>query len=392
MAFAATSVSTLLSALGSLGVATFVVAEIATFAPGLRRSVLSTGALVSCTAVGVLAVGSVGLGHVLGRTVEAVTQNPATAAFFVVGAMGSVAAVLFDRAAIGLRRGPAQLTRGITASLLRIVAAAAVLIAGWHTGTALVIGWSVTLAVSLLVCTPMLRLGPADPAHAGVRGRAALVRKYGTTSINHHVLNLSLTAVSYFVPAVAAALLVSQQYAYFATAQTVAVTMLAPTYLLAVALFAEGSRDERQLGRLVRHSLPTALAICTGVVAVAELAAPLVLRLFGSQYAVHGVTALRLLALVGLPYVVKDHYVAIRRAQGRLTSASRVLAVGTSAEALGVVIGGIAWGVTGLCLGWVLVAAVESVLLLPAVLQVHALGRLGPVAPTGMEPAPGARA
>ena len=63
----------------------------------------------------------------------------------------------------------------------------------------------------------------------------------------------------------------------------------------------------------------------------------------------NGTTALRLLVLVGPAYVIKDHYVAIRRAQGRLGHAAKVMAVGTSAEAAGAALGGIYWGMTGLC-------------------------------------------
>ena len=100
------------------------------------------------------------------------------------------------------------------------------------------------------------------------------------------------------------------------------------------------------------------------------MAAPLILRIFGPSYAMNGSTALRLLVLVGPAYVIKDHYVAIRRAQGRLGHAAKVMAAGTSAETAGAVLGGIYWGMTGLCLGWVVSASCEAVVLLPAVLRV----------------------
>ena len=74
----------------------------------------------------------------------------------------------------------------------------------------------------------------------------------------------------------------------------------------------------------------------------------------------NGTTALRLLVLVGPAYVIKDHYVAIRRAQGRLGHAAKVMAAGTSAEAAGAALGGISWGVTGLCVGWAIAASVRG--------------------------------
>ena len=99
-------------------------------------------------------------------------------------------------------------------------------------------------------------------------------------------------------------------------------------------------------------------------------AAPLVMRIFGPAYVMNGTTALRLLLLVGPAYVIKDHYVAIRRAQGRLGHAAKMMAAGTSADAAGATLGWNLRGMTGLCIGWIIGAACEAVFLLPAVLRV----------------------
>ena len=141
-------------------------------------------------------------------------------------------------------------------------------------------------------------------------------------------------------------------------------------YLLALSLFAEISGDQSLLHRHVRRTLPLGLALCGGIVVVVEVAAPLVLRIFGPAYVMNGTTALRLLVLVGPAYVIKDHYVAIRRAQGRLGHAAKMMAAGTCAEAAGAALGGIYWGMTGLCIGWVVAASCEAVVLLPAVIRV----------------------
>ncbi len=131
-------------------------------------------------------------------------------------------------------------------------------------------------------------------------------------------------------------------------------------YLLALSLFAEISGDQSLLHRHVRRTLPFGLALCFGIVVVAEVAAPLVLRIFGPGYAANGTTALRFV-LVGPAYVIKDHYAAIRRAQGRLGHAAKVMAAGTCAEAAGAALGGIYWGTTGLSAGWAIAATGEAV-------------------------------
>ena len=150
-----------------------------------------------------------------------------------------------------------------------------------------------------------------------------------------------------------------------------ATAMLVP-YLLALSMFAERSGEQGLLHRHVRRTLPLGLALCAGIMVIVQVAAPLVLRIFGAAYAANGTTALRLLLLVGPGYVIKDHYVAIRRAQGRLGQAAKVVAAGTCAEAAGVTLGGIYWGMTGLCLGWAVAATCEALVLLPAVIRVIA--------------------
>ena len=153
-------------------------------------------------------------------------------------------------------------------------------------------------------------------------------------------------------------------------------------YLLALSLFAEISGDQSLLHRHVRRTLPLGLALCGGIVIVAQVAAPLILSIFGPAYAMNGTTALRVLVLVGPAYVIKDHYVAIRRAQGRLTQAAKVMAAGTSAEAVGAALGGIYWGMTGLCIGWAVASWCEAVVLIPVVIRVFRRD------PPKVEPAP----
>ena len=194
------------------------------------------------------------------------------------------------------------------------------------------------------------------------------------------MLNLSINSISYIVPLTAVLLIAPKQVAYFTTAFLLSATVLIIPYLLALALFAEKASDQGLLHRHVRRTLPFGLALCTAIVVAVQIGAPFVLHIFGPGYAQNGTTALRLLILVGPSYVIKDHYVAIRRAQRRLTDAAKVMALGTSAEAAGAVLGGVFWGMTGLCIGWAIAASCEAVLLAPAV---RAVFRRTPATETG---------
>ena len=383
LAAAASSTALFLGAVGALGIPLLLLAELDSLPAAVRRVTFSTGMYISCLAVLILSLGTLALSPVLGGSLGIIGANSTTAALFVIGSVATMGTLTFDNAAVGLHRGSAQLWRGSLNSALRLAIVGVLVLVGIRTAAGLLFAWALTLVVSF-VCLPMLRLQPTPAGEGNLSHRMALARRYGVLSLKHHVLNLSINSVFYFVGLIAALLIPPRQLAYFSTAFLVESTAMVIPYLLALSLFAEISGDQSLLHRHVRRTLPLGLALCGGIVIVAQVAAPLVLRIFGPAYAVNGTTALRLLVLVGPAYVIKDHYVAIRRAQGRLTHAAEVMAVGTSVEAAGATLGGIYWGMTGLCIGWAAAATCEAVVLLPTVFRVF--HRDQPVEPAGGSP------
>ena len=330
----------------------------------------TTGLAIACSVVFILSVAAMALSPFLGKSLREIGQDPVTASLLVVGTVATVATITFDNAATGLHRGSAQLTRGTLGAVLKPVCVGLLVFAGVKTSAGLLLAWAAALAASVVVCFPMLQLGSSRAGEGALRNRIALTRRYGLLSFNHHVLNLSINSISYIVPLIAALLIAPQQVAYFTSAFLLSASVLIIPYLLALALFVEKAGDSELLHRHVRRTLPLGLALCGAIVVVVQLVAPLALRIFGPAYAANGTTALRLLILVGPSYVVKDHYVAIRRAQGRLGNVSRIMALGTSAEAAGAVVGGVLGGMIGLCVGWAIAATCEALALLPAVMRV----------------------
>jgi O-antigen/teichoic acid export membrane protein len=109
-----------------------------------------------------------------------------------------------------------------------------------------------------------------------------------------------------------------------------------------------------------------------GVIAFNVVVQPLsfwLLLIFGHGYAREASTVLRLLSLVGFPYVIKNHYVALCRARGKLLSAAGILSGSAAIELLFAVIGGVLWGVNGVAAGWASAVAVEAVLMTKPVIQ-----------------------
>jgi O-antigen/teichoic acid export membrane protein len=367
---AAASTAMLLAAFGALGVPLFLLAEIESIDPLQRRVVFTTGNAIAAFVVLILAVGTVALSPFLGTSLRIIGADPAMATLFVIGSVATMAGLTFDDAALGLHRGAAQLWRGAISSLLKLAFVAVLILISVRTGAGLISAWALGLVVAFFFCMPMLGLKQA-PRERGTFGqRTELVRRYGILSLQHHVLQLSISAVSFIIPLIATLLISPSQVAYFSAAYLLASVMLIVPYLLAISLFAERSGDPGLLSRHVRRTLPLGLAFVGAIVLVVEIAAPMALRLFGPAYAANGTAALRILILTGPAYVIKDHYVSIRRAQHRMSHGAVIMGIGTGVEVVGSALGGAIWGLNGICLGWAVSATCVALFLVPAVLEV----------------------
>jgi O-antigen/teichoic acid export membrane protein len=367
---AAASTALTLAAFGALGVPLLLLAEIESVEPDERRVFFSTGGAIAAFVVFLMAVGTVILSPWLGKSLRIIGADPATACLFVVGSVGTIAGLTLDDTAVGLHRGAAQLWRGSLSSVLKLAVVGILVLLSTRTATGLIFAWTASLVIAFFVCLPMLGLHSGAPGETPLSHRTAMVRRFSKLSLQHHVLNLSISSVSFIVPLTATLLISPSQVAYFSSAYLLASTLLIIPYLLALSLFAERSGDPGLLQRNVRRTLPVGLALVGVIVLVAEVGAPYALRLFGPEYAVHGTTALRILILVGPAYVIKDHYVSIRRAQHRMSHAATVMAIGTTAEVAGAVLGGVLWSLNGIAIGWAVAASLEALVLLPALLRV----------------------
>ncbi|MCT7354517.1 lipopolysaccharide biosynthesis protein, partial [Streptomyces sp. 15-116A] len=124
---------------------------------------------------------------------------------------------------------------------------------------------------------------------------------------------------------------------YFYVAYTVGGTMEFMAINMASSLTAHASHDPRQLADGVRGALRRMTLLLVPVVLVLVVFAPQILTPFSPDYAEHGSTVLRLLALGALPRVVVELYIGVLRVQGRtgvlaaLQGAMCVLVLGSAA-------------------------------------------------------------
>jgi O-antigen/teichoic acid export membrane protein len=366
VAAAAVSAATLIAALGVMGVNTVTIVELKDQRPAYQRAFVTTSLLVASPIVAALTLGVWAISPLLGASLRTIGHSPVDALLMVLGSVLTLAGTAYDAAGLGLSKSRSRLVRNLIASVLKVAGVGIAVALGKRTTVALLVGWNASLLLSLLTY-PMLRLPRVRVSMARRRG---IIQAYWRLALGHHAVNLALGFMGFILPAIAAIFVSPKEVAYFSVAQLIASNSLALPYLLSMSLFVESAGDAELLRRNVRKTFPTGVVCSLVVLVIFEPLAHLVLGVFGATYALHGTVCLRLLLFAGLPYVVKDHFVAIRRAQNRLTEAAKLGLASTAFEVMAAALGAAFGGLNWLCAAWVIAAAAEALCFLPSVLIV----------------------
>jgi O-antigen/teichoic acid export membrane protein len=360
-AAAAVAAMTLLGTFGMLGLGTLLTGELA------RRdadegSALATG--LTFAGIAGLALGlvfAVAAPRLVG--LQALGRHPGPVALFAIGVALTSAGLVLDQALIGLRRGGLQLWRNALFSAVKL-ALVAVLAAGAGDigGLALYATWVASLAASLLWVVFVRTPRRHRPPHR--RPRWSLIRDWRADALRHHFLNVALQAPPLAMPLVVTATVSVTANAYYYTASLITGVLSYGAIAMTYALYAVGARDPNNLGPMLRFSLRIAFAVVIVANVVLIFGAPLILRIFGAQYAEHGATVLRILGATVLLMVIKDHYIAIARIRGTVLNAGMLVGAGAVLEigfgALGGALGGLNWVAAGPLAALALEAAVMS--------------------------------
>ncbi|WP_299034117.1 hypothetical protein [uncultured Pseudokineococcus sp.] len=364
VAGASVAAMSLIGALGTVGLGTLLISRIPQTDQGSRRVLVRTALAVAGGAATLLAVvvPLVAI-HVVGaQALEQVAGGPGRAALFAVGTGLMAVAIVVDQAVLVLGSGAIQLQRNAVASAVKVLALLALAALGAQDGMAVFAAWAVGTLVSLPVVAWRTRGGRALESGRRLLDPSSL-RGLGRAAAGHHALNTTLQAPLQLLPVLVVVLLSTGDNGLFSTALQLTGFVFALPYALAVGLFAAAENDPRQVLSKMRVTIPLGL----GVSALAVLAllplAPLVLSLFGEVYADEGADVLRLLVLAGMPFVVKDHFVALRRTQGRTLGATGVLLAFSAVELLAAAAGARAGGLEGLVVAWLVVVYVQAVVL-----------------------------
>lgn len=373
---AAISMMTLLATLGTSGLGTLLVARLPHTPQGSRRVLTRTslavaGAVATLLGIAVpfLAIQVLHLGNL-----DAIAGGPGRGALFAVGTGLMAVALVIDQAVLVLGTGSLQLERNAVASAAKLAALAVLSVAGQTGGMTIFVAWTLGTLVSLPIVAHRTRGG------RGLEDGRRLVdlgqlRGLRVQALSHHALNTTLQASLQLLPLLVLVLVSSEQNGVFTTALQLAGVVFALPFAISVGLFAAAEGDVAHIVDRMRFTVPFALGISVAANLLLLPLAPVLLSVFGEQYSADGVEVLRLLALAGIPFVVKDHFVALRRVQNRTGQATLVLLVFSAVELAAAYAGARAGGTVGLCLGWVAVLAGEALVLgLPLLMAVRAPG------------------
>ena len=366
-AAAATSTMLLLGMFGGLGVGTLLVSLLPSARAEDRWTLMTTGLGMVCLVCLVLGLGWSLLAPSLGASLSSTGGNIRTTLVFVVGVASTGVNLAFDYVVLGVRRQRAQLAQNVIAAGGKVILVPIFAYAGVRSGLGLVTAWVIALAMSIVFTMPMLRLHRPRRTRGALARRLDLIRTHRGAAMHHYLLNLAVGSAGLLLPVVVALVSPPRQVAYFAVARLISTMVLMLPYFLTIALFAAAAENSDHLRSRVRHTMAIGLGLNVAIAVVLLPGASLVLRIFGGNYAAHGAASLRLLVLAGPLLVFKDHYVAIRRSQGRLSKAVRLAAFGVIIESAGAALGGKLWGLNGVCLCWLTALLLEVITVAPVI-------------------------
>ncbi|MGW4402416.1 lipopolysaccharide biosynthesis protein [Nonomuraea sp. NPDC004702] len=187
------------------------------------------------------------------------------------------------------------------------------------------VSWMIPTALALIPVNWLI-FGVVVPRHVKSLGTAHEppgLRQIGRFLAGDFPGTLSILAIVYLVPVVVATKVGEATFGRFSMAHTLASMIELLAMNMAVSLTVEGSFDRSKLALNCRRALRRGFMIVTPIIAVAIIGAPLILTVFGAQFADEGSTLLRLMALAVLPRVLIEVYLSALRAQ----SHARTLAI-----------------------------------------------------------------
>jgi O-antigen/teichoic acid export membrane protein len=359
-ASAAISIMLLLGTASMLGLGTMLISELPR-QPGKETSLISAALAVVGAVGGCLGVVFALVAPFLSRDFQMLGASFENVALFAVGVGLTGISLVLDQAQIGLLQGSVQLWRNTVFAVAKLAALFAAAFWISHVvGMTVYATWGVGIACSLAALA-VFSLVKGGWSGKNYLPEWRLLRKMGSASLKHHALNLALQAPSQLLPVLVTVVLSATATAWFYVSFMLANFVFIVPVSLTIVLFATTSMRPATLTHNARLTIGLSIVVSVLANCVLQLGSRQVLGFFGHGYAEQAAWCLRILGLGAFPLIIRNHYIAIRRIEGRLAQATLcIIAAGVlelGASALGAHLGGL----SGLSLGWLTAVCIEAV-------------------------------
>jgi O-antigen/teichoic acid export membrane protein len=331
---------------------------------GLRGRFIAACYLVAAVAAVVCsAVFLLGVSH-WAPALGVLGASPRMIAWFIGATVAWCVFNLQDSALIGLGAAVLVPVENIVYGIVKIALLVALVSVSPHFG---IFGsWTAGLVISMvtvnfLIFGPLLRRRTATPAAAVEMPTHRDIVRFAAPD---YLAALMWLAATTLMPVIVVAISGATSNAYFSLAWMIVLPVAAASASMGVALVARSAAEPRRLPEYARGVMRRMVRLTVPVAVALALASPLVLRLFGPEYAAHGSLTLSLLALMTIPNTVTALYTSMYRAQRRMRAVVTLqFALCGSVLLLAPLMLGV-MGIAGVGLAWLVCQTIVAVSLL----------------------------
>jgi O-antigen/teichoic acid export membrane protein len=267
---------------------------------------------------GIALSGTVGLATAKTATIWSpslafLSRDPRWTIGFTVGSIVLAVFILEDGALTGAGRANLIPFENISYAIGRLVLLGAGIASGLG---GIFIAWSLPAAVAVAAITVLLfrSILPTRRVEQGELQESPSVLRFGLASWLGSALSL---ASATFMPVIVLNVVGPAKSASFYAASTIATGLALISVSTGTSLTAQAASARDRLPNMVRRAIRQSLVLSSAAALVVVVAAPLLMRLFGPDYA-EGVTPLRLLAISTVPFAVSMIGLSVARVQESL--------------------------------------------------------------------------
>ena len=272
--------------------------------------------------------------------------------------------VLQDGALSGLRRSDWVLAKNTAHGVFKLAALLVPAVALSSSGVFL--AWTIPVVPILLVVgfVMLRRLVPAHVSRTAPAEEPVATGQIVRFASFDYVVALVGTGLTSALPLIVLETSGAATAAYFTLAWSISYALYLVSRSMATSLLVEGAGDTSRLGEYSYRAVVHTTWILAPLVMATVLLAPLLMRLFGAEYAAEGSTVLRLLALSALPSAVIVVYSAVERVRKQMLRLVLVTVAinGTAIALIWVLLQ--SHGLAGLGLAWLATQTVAAGILL----------------------------